>query len=180
MKCKAISAVFLLAAVHAISYAVPAVQVVPVAAVTGDPTGLVGKTVTPANSDSINKAFGNDYYLCGGAMVNGMGPNIGILTIRKGEKTSCQITVGKQTVALTRISNEAKSYEFLDVLEINVPKGYEFTASGCTGAKMAVSKNERDATHLTKHMQAWDVVNFKLVPITNLKAVKCENMGYGL
>lgn len=184
MKYRAISAVFLLATVQAISYAVPAGQAAPVVAVTGDPTGLVGKTVTPLalpkDSNSNKTAYGNDYFDCGGSMLDGVGPQIGVTRLRKGAKITCQATMGKQIIALTRSSNQNKSHEFLDVMEINVPKGYEFATWGCTGAKMAVSKNDRYATHSTKLVQAWDVVNFKFVPVTNLKAVKCENPSYGL
>lgn len=184
MKFKAISAVFLFAAIQTLSHAAPAVQATPTGAVTGDPTGLVGKTVTPPalpkNTDSNKTAYGNDYYACGGSMVGDAKSDISISILRKGIKDTCQTSSGKKIVALTLHLNGNKSMEFLDAMELTVPKSHELVTSDCKGASMAVSKIERDSARWTKHMQAWDIVNNKFVPVANLKAVNCENIGYGM
>lgn len=190
MKLKTLSALLLLAAVQAISYAAPGAPGTPAApsAQVGveirDPTGLVGKTVTPParpkDSDASLRTYGNDYYDCSGGMIGGAKSDISISILRKGVKTSCVPTPGKKPVALMRHSNSNKSYEFLDAMEVNVPKGFELLVGVCTGADLAVSKTERSAQYYTKHAQAWKVVDSKLVLVDNLKAVKCENEGYGL
>lgn len=184
MKFKSISAALLFAAIQTLSHAAPAAQAAPTGAVTGDPTGLVGKTVMlpalPKNSDSNLRTYGNDYYACGGSMVGDAKSDISISVLRKGIKDTCGTSSGKKIVALTRHLNGNKSLEFLDAMEFTVPKTHDLVTSDCTGASMAVSKVERNSARWTSHLQAWDIVNFKFVPVANLKAVNCENIGYGL
>lgn len=143
-----------------------------------DPTGLIGKVITPPtlpkNSDIQMMYYGNNYYSCGGAVYEG---NIHIEHMRKGIKTKC---IGNTMIlALTRSSNNNKTYEFLDAIEVLIPKGYELKYGNCKGGAIALSKFE-DVKDLTKHLKAWKIENNSFMPITNLKTVSCENEGYGL
>lgn len=149
--------------------------------VNGDPTGLVGKKITPSTppkgSDTRQRAYGNDYFDCGGAMVGAANSNISISILRKGMKTKCQ--VGKFPLAITRHSNNNTTHEFTDIIEVIVPKGYELSVANCRGAQLAISKLENKSV-LTNHIKAWSIVDNKFSAITNTTNVKCENLSYGI
>lgn len=152
-------------------------------AVNSDPTGLVGKKITPPTlpkgSDTRQIAYGNDYFACGGGMVGFANSNMSITILRKGIKTKCQS--GKFPLAITRSSNNNTTQEFTDVVEVVVPKGYELSIANCSGsgAQLAVSKLENKAV-LTNHLKAWTIVDNKFAAITNTTNVKCENLSYGI
>ena len=143
-----------------------------------DPTGLIGKVITPnklpKNPDVTMSSYGNNYYFCGGSVFEG---NTQITKLRKGIKTTC--LGNTTTVALTKSSNNNLTDEFLDVMEVLIPKGYELKHGSCKGAAIALSKYE-DVKVLTKHLKAWKLENNKFVPVANLKSVSCENEGYGI
>ena len=180
MKFKAISAFILLAMSQAVCNAAPAVAST---SENIDPTGLVGKTITPpalpAGSDTSRISYGNDYYNCGGSMLPGEGHRLGISSIRKGIKTTCKNGAGRKTLALTEGGGNGDAIKFWDVIEVTVPKGYLIADADCQGAKMVVTKYT-ETRMFTRHLQAWEVVNKKFVPVTNLKAVKCENPSFGV
>ena len=163
----------LLAAVQVSARAAPAVQTTPAAAVSGDPTGLVGKTVMIAKlpKGSSEVTYGNDYYLCTSNKVGTELSEISIAFLRKGIKNKCPLKTGKMTVALKQDTVSDGSSELLDAMKINVPKGYEIS-QGCTGADLAISKYSRSARTIN-HLQAWEVVNNKFAPVANLKAISC-------
>ena len=149
--------------------------------VNGDPTGLVGKKITPPilpkGTDTRQIAYGNDYFDCGGAMVGAANLNTSISILRKGVTTKCE--AGKIPLAITRHSNNNATYEFTDILEVIVPKGYELSISNCRGAQLAISKLENKSV-LTNHIKAWSIVDNKFFAITNTTNVKCENQSYGI
>ena len=146
-----------------------------------DPTGLVGKTITPKalpkGTDVMLKTFGNDYYSCGGERVDGFGEGGGYSILRKGVRSSC--TNGKIVVALTRITNNGATTEFLDTITVEWPKGYALATSACKGADVVLTKAE-DKQVRTKHLSAWKVESGHFVALPNLTGIKCENESYGV
>ena len=142
---------------------------------------LINKIITPPaipkNSDTSMITYGQDYYDCGGAMHDNGKSDLSITFLRKGRKTSCRTK--NLVMALTRSSNNNKTHEFLDVIDIKIPKGYELSSSNCTNAVVAISKFE-DVEFFKKHINAWIVQDNKFVSLANLKNVSCENMGYGV
>lgn len=149
--------------------------------VNSDPTGLVGKKITPPTlpkgSDTRQIAYGNDYFDCGGAIFGAASSNMSISILRKGMKTKC--AAGKFPLAITKGSNNNATHEFTDVIEVIVPKGYELSVANCRGAELAISKTENKSV-LTNHIKAWSIVDNKFSAITNTTNVKCENLSYGI
>lgn len=145
------------------------------------PTGLIGKKVTPKalpkNTDTRNMEYGNDYFACGGAPLEGGGPDMSIVTMRKGIRSQCN--ANKDVAAIVKSSNNNKTIEFFDTVDLSWPKGYLISMMGCTGAQLAITKDENVAVY-TKHLRAWNVVGNKFVPVTNLKSVKCVNESFGM
>lgn len=144
-----------------------------------DKTGLIGKTLTPKRSAKVRDAFSLDYgygyYACGGQVLQGS-EELHLLYLRKGLKSRCEDF--NYTVALAKKTRGGKSYEIYDAIQIITPKGYAAVAE-CVGASLTVTKYE-DVEFFTKHKQAWVVKNKRIVPVQNLKSVRCENVGYGL
>lgn len=147
----------------------------------GGPTGLIGKKVTPKalpkNSDTRNMEYGNDYFACGGASWEGAGPDIAIVIMRKGLRSKCNDY--KEVAAIVKSSNNNNTFEFLDTVDLTWVKGYLISTMGCTGASIAITKDENVPVY-TKHIRAWNVVGNKFVPVTNLKSVKCVNESFGM
>ena len=146
----------------------------------GGSTGLIGKTVTPKalpkNSDTRLTDYGNDYFDCGGSVLDGLGDNMLLTVMRKGLKTKCGGS--KAVIAIMKSSNNNKTFEILDTVDVSVAKDYELSTSGCIGAQLAISKLE-DVRMFTKHTHAWTIAGNKFVPVMNLKPIKCENRGFG-
>ncbi len=152
------------------------------AAANSDLTGLVGKAITPkalpkgANSNLTD--YGNDYFSCGGAVIGDRTANLGLTILRKGIKTKCDnVGDSKLTLALERSSSDNKTIEFLDTVKIDVPKGYDLMLSACQGADVAISKMNGKEFY-TEHKAAWRVVGTKLVPVADLKTVKCADPAF--
>jgi hypothetical protein len=143
-----------------------------------DSTGLVGQTITPKPlppmTDIRKLEYANGYFDCGGSMLaNGLS----ITTLRKGAKTSCE--KGTLVYALTKSSNNNKTHEFLDTVDVTMRKGEGVLYSDCEGADVVLTKAV-DVEVYTKHIKAWKIAGNKFVPMTDLKNIRCKNGGWGV
>lgn len=142
-----------------------------------DSTGLVGQTITPKPlppmTDISKTEYANGYFDCGGGLVaNGLS----VTAPRKGMKASCQ--TGNVVYALTRISNNGKTMEFLDTIDVTLRKGMAVFYNDCKGADVTLTKVE-DVEFFAKHVKAWKIADNKFVPMANTAGVKCANAGCG-
>lgn len=136
---------------------------------------LIGKTITPPRRPGVmGRDFGSGFFECGGSMLlDPAHEGLGLTILRIGAKTQCEDN-GKVFIVLKQTSNNGATVEILDAMEVVVPKKHIFSTDDCSGAIMAIVKNEATPFH-TKARAAWRVVGKKFVATTSLSAVKCIN-----
>ena len=116
------------------------------------------------------------YFHCGSSSVDS-NKGLGLYTVHKGRTTKCN---SASEILLLAVSLEnGKTLKILDVVDVNVSKGYSLVISDCKGANAAVVKVD-DEMVWTKISTAWKVKDEKLQPVQNLKSVSCENSGWGV
>ena len=80
--------------------------------------------------------------------------------------------------AITKVSNNGKTVEFLDTIDVTKRKGEDVLYNDCEGADVTLTKSE-DVEVFTKHLKAWKIVGNKFVQMPTTKGVRCRNGGWG-
>jgi hypothetical protein len=128
---------------------------------------LIGKTITPVkkyNKDINSEVdYYNDYVAFSTNTKIGLPKNTSLFRLIK-DGASKSIDV----YALTK--NGKTSKEFLDLVEIENPKGFVTVSESCKGALFAQFPI---GMVFTKPTKAWKVENGKITQMSNLKGVAC-------
>lgn len=142
---------------------------------TSDITGLVGKTVTPPplakGANGYQTSFTNDYFDCGSEPNSWRNGNTELILLRKGMRSKC--TGPHLVAAIVITSNDRKSFQFLETVEINIPKDYQLVMGECNGASLAITKFSRTSIYSNRHLKAWQIVGNHFSTVLNTATVRC-------
>lgn len=140
-------------------------------------TGLLGKTLSPKKKFSKNwngeLPYFNNYASFPGNGVVGIPDktNIIMLVPEKANKKKAIFAYVKE--------NDSSSY-FVDVLEVDVPKGYTAQYWGCTVGHIGLFKNATsESSPYSSPIKAWSVVDERFRSILNFSKMQCEDVSIG-
>lgn len=129
------------------------------------------------NPDAMAIEVGNAYFYCGGATGPWQG-GLGLTTLRKGAKAACDS--GPLVLAVTTRRKDGRTVSIETAIDAHVPRNHALVKFACGNtADVAIAKVE-DKPNLTRITAAWKFTDGVLVPVSDVRKVRCVNEGYGV
>ena len=140
-------------------------------------TGLLGKTLT--SKSKYNKNYHgelehfDDYAIFSAVDVKGIPENTNIINL-------WPIKINRTKEIFAFIKENKKTAYFIDILEVDIPKGYTAEYNRCNVGNIGLfKKSNSDGSYYSKPVKAWTVINGRFNSITNFSKMQCEDMGSG-
>ncbi|MEI8169867.1 MAG: hypothetical protein WCG50_09335 [Rhodoferax sp.] len=139
-------------------------------------TGLLGKTVTAKNKYSKTLGTKIDHYnsyATTGVYTKFVFPEKTNVVYLFPEKRN------KSKGIFAFVKEEKKTAYFIDIIEINIPKGYLLGTDNCNIGVIGLFKDIYQVGGHKKPEKAWTIVNGRFIPMTNFSKMECEDNSSG-